>query len=346
MTRLILATAVVLGLSELAPARAQYFGGPFYPPGYRYSSAHGSGFGFSFGGPKFRVSGFSGGFVKRSAVFAPPVFVAPVAPFGPFGPVGFAPVGFGAPYFGGWGPGFGGYGPFGPPVVAVPVPVPIVVGGNPPEPIVNVPPPPNVPALFPRGDFLVIAPQRNGIPEPIPLPLPPPPPRVGMFDPVAMPVLVEVADPDPKKEALRLLKLGRAAFAAGDFGRAAEHFERASTADPADAVAYFLHGQAKFATGQFAEAAARIRDGLARDPKWPLAAFDPIALYGDQPERFVLHLIALKKAAAANPNQVTLEFLLGYQLWYTGDKAEANRLFRAAEARLPDPGPFALFKLP
>src|SRR5207248_1761299 len=126
----------------------------------------------------------------------------------------------------------------------------------------------------------------------------------------------EVPDADPKKEAARLVALGRAAFAAGDFGRAAEHFERATDADAGDALAYFLHAQAKFAAGRYAEAVTLIREGLARDPKWPAAAFDPIALYGDRPERFVLHLIALKKANADNPNRATLEFLLGYQLWY------------------------------
>ena len=342
MTRLILAVVAVLGLSELAPARAQYFGGPFYQSGFRSSASFHSGFGFSFGGPKFRAAGFSGGFVKRSVFVPPPVFLAPVAPFGP---ANFAPVGFGGPFWGGWGPGFGG---FGPPVVAVPVPIPVVVGGNFPDPNErpNVPPPPPNPVLRVRpDDFLVIAPRRDVIPE-VPRVADARPGPIMMFDPFAMPVRVEEPDPDPRKEALRLLKLGRAAFAAGDFGRAAEHFERASIADPADAVTYFLHGQAKFAAGEYREAVARIRAGLARDPKWPNARFDPVELYGARPERFVLHMIALKKAVADNPNQVPLEFLLGYQLWFSGDKAEANRLFRASEAGLPDPGPFALFKLP
>ena len=104
------------------------------------------------------------------------------------------------------------------------------------------------------------------------------------------------------------------------------------------ALAYFLHGQARFAAGQYAEAAARIRDGLARDAKWPQSAFDPTELYGERPERFFAHRTALKKALAENPGQVTLEFLLGYQLWFSGEKAEADKLFRAAEKRLAAPG--------
>jgi Flp pilus assembly protein TadD len=157
-------------------------------------------------------------------------------------------------------------------------------------------------------------------------------------------VAAEVPEADPKKEAARLAKLGRDSFAAGDYGRAAEHFDRAATADPGDATLSFLRAQAKFAAGQFAEAVASIRRGLALDPKWPGRAFDPKELYGDKPEKFALHLLALKKALAENPNQATLEFLLGYELWFAGDKPGAEKLFRAAAKRLPAPGPIALFR--
>lgn len=337
MARFTLVALALLALSELAPARAQFVAGPVYPYGYSYSSGYSyrSGFGFSFGGPRVRVSGFAGGFVSRSAFYAPPVFgFGPVAPFG-------------GPYLGGWGPAFG---PFGPPVVAVPVPVPV------PVPVVvagaNDPDPDRLVDLLPRGarpnEFLVIAPKKEVVVPEVPrVAVVPRPdgPRI-KFDPFNRdaPVKAEVPDADPKKEAATQAKLGRAAFATGDYGRAAEHFERATAADPADALAYFHHAQAKFAAGQYAQAVARVRDGLARDLKWPDSKFDPTALYGDKPERFVLHLIALKKAHADNPNEATLEFLLGYQLWFSGDKAQADKLFRAAEKRLAAPGPIALFK--
>ena len=311
--------------------------GPAYPSGYGYgggySYSHRSAVGFSVGGPHVRIGGFSGGFVTRTAYFAPPVGFVPVGfGYNPFAPVGY---GFGSPYRG-WGPGFG------PAVIAVPVPVVIVV--PPPEPEAPVPPPP---VLFPKGakpgDFVVIAPRKD---DPIPIPLPLPPKAPVPFDPARAAAKPEAVEADPKKEAARLVKLGRAAFAAGDYGRAAEHFERAGTLDPADAPACFLLAQAKFAAGKYAEAAASLRDGLARDPAWPKSAFDPVEPYGDRPERFVLHLISLKKAVADNPGQPALEFVLGYELWFSGDKAEADKLFRAAEKRLPAPGVLGLFKLP
>lgn len=327
--RFLLVGAAVLALSELAPVGAQYISGPFHAPGYSYS--YRSGFGFSVGGPGFRFGAAGGGFVTRSVVVGPPVFVAP----GPVVPVGFA----------GWGPGFGPG--FGPPVVVVPVPVPVPVPVVIERPEPEPPPAPRGDELFPKvarpGDFVVIAPRRDGAVERPRVPDPPKPPVV---DPARGAVRVEATEADPLREAARQVKLGRAAFAEGDYGRAAEHFERATAADPTDAVTYFLHGQAKFASGQYREATARIRDGLARDPKWPQSPFRANELYAGKAEPFAEHLRELKKAVADNPGMVTLEFLLGYQLWFSGERAEADKLFRAAEKRLPDPGPLALFKLP
>ncbi len=192
----------------------------------------------------------------------------------------------------------------------------------------------------------MIAPKNTTVPEitrVAPVPVPPRVPALDPFKP-AVKVVAEVPDPDPKREAVRQVRLARAAFASGDYGRAAEHFERASASDPADARTYFLHAQARFATGQYADAVARVRDGLTRDAKFPAAAFDPAELYAGRADRYATHLAALRKAVADSPGQATLEFLLGYQLWFGGEKAEAEKLFRAAEARLAAPGPIALFK--
>ncbi len=355
MKRFIVVVCAVLGLSELAPAQAQFACGPLYGPryGYSYSSGYSysyrSGFGFSAGGSHLRVNGFYSGFVSRSAFYAP--LLVPVAPFGPFGPVGFSPVPFAPVVPFGFGPGVNGFGVgFGPPVIIAP---PIIIGGNfgNPDALAGNVPPRNDAVVFPRGaketDFLVIAPKKaTTVPEITRVAARPPAPVVGAFDPFkpAVKVVAEVPEADPKKEAARQMKLALASFATGDYGRAAEHFERATTADPTDARTYFLHAQARFAAGQYAEAVARVREGLARDAKWPAAAFDPAEPYDGRADRYAAHLDALKKAVADNPDQAALEFLLGYQLWFGGEKAGAEKLFRAAEKRLAAPGPIALFK--
>ncbi|AWM40704.1 hypothetical protein GobsT_07630 [Gemmata obscuriglobus] len=337
MARFILAACAVLVLAELAPARAQFACGPLCGPGYGfggYSYTYRTGFGFSVGGPHFRVSGFAGGYVSRAVYYAPPL--VPVSPFGPFGPVGLAP----APLVG-----------FGRPVIVVPTP--IILGGDfgrdTPEVVVAGAAPRDDGGLFPRGakegDFLVIAPKKRTAPAIARVADVRPGPVIA-FNPFVAPVKVAMdrADPDPKKEAARQIGLARAAFAAADYGRAADHFTRASASDPGDARTYFLHAQAKFAAGEFVEAVARVRDGLARDPKWPAAPFDPTELYDGRADRYAAHLAALKNATADNPGQPALEFLLGYQLWFGGERAEAEKLFRTAERRLAAPGPIALFK--
>ena len=205
------------------------------------------------------------------------------------------------------------------------------------------------------GQFLVISPNKQ-LPEPGKIArgvdrvaaLPRPRTPEFRFDPFARPVKV-VAEPreaDPVKESARLVKLGRAAFAAGEYGQAAEQFERAITADPKSASAHFLKAHAAFAAGRYADAATAIRAGLDRDPAWPAGTFDPKEPYGANAETFAMHLADLRQAAAANPNEPTLAFLLGYQLWFVGEKAEAKKWFDLAGKRLKDAGVVGLFSSP
>ena len=296
--------------------------------------------------------------------FVPVSRFGPVVPFGPIPPTAFVPLGafypgfgYGGFGYGGFGSGFGyggfryggfGYG-FGPPVIVAPPPI-ILGGGNGVDPdgnaLAGIPPPANNAELLPKGagagDWLVIAPQKGGTIPAVTRVAPVPPIPVAPFV-APVPVNVEKPEADPKLEAARLVKLGRASFANGNYGRAAEYFTRAIESDP-EAQTYFLLGQAKFAAGQYADAVARIRDGLALDPNWPASGFNPADLYGAEAVRFAAHLAALKKTLNENPNQAMLEFLLGYQLWFSGNKAEAEKLFRTAEKRLAAPGPLALFK--
>jgi Flp pilus assembly protein TadD len=174
------------------------------------------------------------------------------------------------------------------------------------------------------------------------LPLLPPPRPDPFAPPPGLPR--DVADPDPVKEAMRLMKLGRDAFAAGEYGRAGERFDRAAVANPKVAEPHFLKAQALLAAGSYAEAVAAVRAGLALDPAWPASLFDLKEPYGAGAARFAEHLAELRKVTAANPDEPTLQFLLGYQLWFVGEKAEAKKWFAAAEKRLAAPEVIGLFK--
>jgi tetratricopeptide (TPR) repeat protein len=204
------------------------------------------------------------------------------------------------------------------------------------------------------GDHVVIRPQKALPPlpppdKPIPLieravPLPRPPALAR--DPLGLPkaLIVEKPDADPIKEVARLVKLGKEAFAGGEFGLANEQFDRAIAVDRRNALPLFLKAQAEFASGRYAAAVAAIRTGLDLDTTWPASPFDPKELFGPNPATFSDQLAILRGVVAANPADATLEFLLGYELWFIGEKVEARKWFNLAEKRLPVGGPLALFK--
>lgn len=237
---------------------------------------------------------------------------------------------------------------FPPPVVVGP-PV-IVVGG-----VVEDDPNPVVPAAAKRPDMIVIGPRKNADPFPpnqertvphLDRIVKPNPPGAGpgfegfarsseLVKPKAAPAK---APPDPAAEAVRQ---AREAFAAEQYGRAAERLDAATAAKPAEALPYFLKAQAQFAAGQYADAAAAIRTGMGRAPDWPTGGFKPAELYGANPERFAAHLAELRKAVVDNPAEPALAFLLGYELWFAGERAEAAKQFRAAAAKAGRDGPLA-----
>ncbi|MBA4186997.1 MAG: hypothetical protein C0467_03165 [Planctomycetaceae bacterium] len=352
--------------------RRGFFAGGF--GGFYSRSVVVSPFGFGGFGPVYY-----GGFAPRFPFS--PVFpaIAPITPFG-FGP-GFLGPGWGvgptfgwnpvwggalglwgpwtAPYLGGFAPPF--FSPFGQQYLTPPLgwlgnnnqpnsngDGVAVAGGALPRPVAAAPGP-----LVGAGGFVVIEPKRDFPPPGVIAPdvarvaAPPPPVRPAFrFDPFADPILVkaEKADPDPVKEVARLVKLGREAFTAGEYGTAIDRFNQAIAADAKAAEPHFLKAQAEFAAGGYGDAVAAIRAGLALDPTWPAGVFDPKEPYGVNAAAFAGHLALLRKVSAANPGEPTLAFLLGYQLWFIGEKVEAKKWFDIAEKRLAVPGPIGLFK--
>ena len=258
--------------------------GPALPPAYGARLGYGGGLGFSYHHRGLRVAGFAGGYYSRS-VFAAPIIpnwsvLPPVSMLTPFGwSPGFLPAGWGV------GPGWGGFSL--PPVIVVPPPIILAGGnveerkddeGNPARLRASSPADHPLPRSTRPGQFIVIKP-RTAAPvlgqiEPrvdrvasVPRPRAP----EIRFDPFAKVVktAVEPREADPAKEAARLVALGRAAFAAGEYGQAAEEFERAGVANPKLAPAHFLRAQAAFAAGRYTDAATAIRAGLDLDPAWP-----------------------------------------------------------------------------
>lgn len=374
MLRFVLALAALAVGVEAAPVQAQVVAGVGGRPRFRAAFPVAGGVGFSYQRRGLWVGGFAGG------VFARSVFVAPSLTFAPF-PFG---SGWCGPAWGfGWGPAFYpwagliGWAPFvglgvdplwglAPPLVPPPVllPPPVFLGradgadGRVVEAVAAAPVRADPQPLLRRADFLVIEPKK---PEAVPAVA-----RAGpmggaggpaerliaearpafAFDPFArrFEVGAERPEADPERELSRLLDLGRTAFAAGQYGRAAEMFERAAAVAPRSARPRFLKAQAAFAAGNYATAVAAIREGLDLDPDWPAGTFDPKEPYGANAAAFAVHLADLRAAVAAHPGEPTLAFLLGYQLWFVGERAEARRWFAVAAGGRPPAGPLACFR--
>jgi hypothetical protein len=235
------------------------------------------------------------------------------------------------------------YPPFGNAVtviaIASPPPPPVVVF-LPPTPQemellrdLNLAPrePVDQPADAPAPGIRRIGPNNRGpflMPPPMPPPpAPGPPPRVNApAIPLPNP---ERPEDNPKDEYARLVKLGKEAFAAQQYGRAAERFRRALAIDN-QATACFLLAQAEFALGKYFEAVDAIHSGLNLDPNWPASSFRLQTLYAPDADELIEQLQRLQNALARHPDDPVLLFLYAYQLWFDGRRNEALPLFQRA----------------
>jgi hypothetical protein len=148
------------------------------------------------------------------------------------------------------------------------------------------------------------------------------------------PPRVEPKEPAPAEESARQVKLGRQAFEAEEYGRAAQRFRAANRLRPEEALPYFLLAQSLIALGKYHEALDAVLAGMERKPDWPADRFRPIDLYGGNVAEYPEHLFRLDEALKKHPGDATLEFLNGYQVWFAGRRDAARPLFRQARDRL------------
>jgi tetratricopeptide (TPR) repeat protein len=187
-----------------------------------------------------------------------------------------------------------------------------------------VPPPPKVPEVPPLN-----APPKAKPKEPAP-------PEKPNEKPAAQPPRPPRPEADPRAESARQGVLGKAAFAAGEYGRAAQRFRQAIQVNPNDGLPYFLLAQAEVALGKYDQAVAAIQAGMRLERDWPAADFRPVRLYDANVTDWPEHLQALEDALARHPDDAVLLFLSAYELWFDGRRDEARILFQQAAAVAPD----------
>src|SRR5207253_10065812 len=117
----------------------------------------------------------------------------------------------------------------------------------------------------------------------------------------ALPRQAPPPETDKATDAARQIKLGREAFADGEYGRAADRFRQAARVAPDDPSSPFLLAEALFAMGKYRDSVAAIYDGMKLMPDWPREHFPPRELYGQAGRDFPAHLDRLRQSLDGDP---------------------------------------------
>ena len=128
----------------------------------------------------------------------------------------------------------------------------------------------------------------------------------------------------------RFIGFGDAQFGNQKYAEAYSRYKKAAQAAPALADAQFRQGYALMALGSYDQAAKALRRGLAMDPEWPQSHFRSEELYGIDLQTRAEHLNAMTKAAAAQPNDADLLFVMGVFLYFDGQQDRAAPLLERA----------------
>lgn len=120
---------------------------------------------------------------------------------------------------------------------------------------------------------------------------------------------------------------GNAAFRAGKFEEARQHYSRAVLGDERDGYAKVLYATANFATGDYGVAATAIRRALLTTPELTTYPIDLRSLYAD-PTTLYGQMDALAKHLTAHSDDRDAAFLLAYLHYSIGEPQPAQAMFK------------------
>ncbi|MHB1035354.1 MAG: tetratricopeptide repeat protein [Pirellulales bacterium] len=142
---------------------------------------------------------------------------------------------------------------------------------------------------------------------------------------------------ETRAQAWRFIGFGDKYFGAGKYSEAYQRYKKATVAAPDLAESFFRQAHALIALGRYPLAAKALQRGLALSPDWPGSGFRYDQLYGANQDDKAAHREALAKAAALDPLDADLAFLLGVVDYFDGRPQQARPWFqRAAELSVAD----------
>ena len=150
---------------------------------------------------------------------------------------------------------------------------------------------------------------------------------------VEQPVQPGVPAPQPTPEpGLAEFDQALALFRAGDYPNAKVRALQALRQRPGDPAAHEFYALCLFATGEYQSAAGVLNALLASSPGWDWATMS--RLYGD-PGRYTPQLRALEDTSKAQPDNVAVQFLLGYHYLVCGHPENALKKFNRVKELQP-----------
>lgn len=136
------------------------------------------------------------------------------------------------------------------------------------------------------------------------------------------------------------MRAGVDAFAQEAFEASARFFLAVALAVPDNADAWLAYATSRFATGDYDLAAAAIRRGIRQMPEVVNSLFDLRDRY-TRMAMFDQHLDNLEAYVDDDPLAPDGWIVLGFVLHFSGDREEANRVFRTVMSRFPEDGELA-----
>lgn len=128
----------------------------------------------------------------------------------------------------------------------------------------------------------------------------------------------------------KFIGFGDAHFQDQRYSQAYSRYKKASQAAPRLADAHFRQGFALVANGSYELAVKAFQRGFQLEPDWPQSDFRLDELYGANRLAKAAHVNALAQAAAADPQNADLLFLVGVHLYFDGQPARARPMFERA----------------
>lgn len=125
----------------------------------------------------------------------------------------------------------------------------------------------------------------------------------------------------------KFIAYGDAQFVEQEYAQAHLRYKKAAVTAPQLAQAYFRQGWALVASGRYELAVAAFKKGLDLDPDWPTSEFRLDQLYGPNRMAKTAHIDALAAAAAEEPDNPDLLFLVGVFLFFDGQPQRARPFF-------------------